>query len=206
MSNFLLFYMDLRGQNFSNQATDTYKYTNTNMQRQEPPVNPNCSMYHMWETDYGRSLGGGSAWTTYWVHSDVTDDPWDYNRHMVWKYEGPVVPKTTSKDTLEILEAPVALTNRGVFNAWKSITFAKALPRDVTENIQNGLLSGDTRSAAFAVFSSWKYMVHPGKVPNTLRQRMKNKRFLRTLVKAWKLYVVKKTLKREKKKFRNKTL
>ena len=126
------------------------------------PINPNCSMYYFWQTSYGRSLAGEGAWTTYWVHSDVKDDPDNYNRHMKWKYEANKVPITTSKDTLELL---ASLENVPVDD--KKLTVSTITPN--------------------------------------LRTRMKIKRFQRRMLKAWKIAVVKKIMKRNKK-IKKKTL
>ena len=171
----------------------------SNMLSSDIPINPNCSMYYFWETDYGRSLSGGSAWSTYWVHSDVKDDPTDYNTHMKWKYDGPAVPKTTSKDTLLLLDEVIPITTLAIFDGWKRMTKGPKIPSNVTKNLVRDLLSGEPGLASVAVFSSWKYFAHPSKVPNTLRERMKSKRFLRTVLKAWKLWIVKRLLRKEKK-------
>lgn len=99
-----------------------------------PP--PPCDMYYLWETDYGRSLGGDTNWTAYWVHPDLKEgDPCMFNREMRWMYNGKVPKRPTRKDTEQLIqqlgEIKLSVSTRSVFTAWKQLHHRPVRPQNL---------------------------------------------------------------------------
>lgn len=95
-----------------------------------PP--PDCDIYYLWDTDYGRSLGGDTNWTSYWVCKDFKDGgECSFSREMRWMYTGKVPKKPTRRDTEQLIqqmgEITISVSARSVFEAWKKLSRPRPL-------------------------------------------------------------------------------